>query len=186
MAVSTDDEEIAGVARDCGAAVPFVRPADLCGDFIGTTEVVAHATQWGLSQGLPLKAVCCVYATAPLIQVDDMERSLPALESGNWFYAFAATDFATSIFRSFRLSSKGGVEMFYPEYFENRSQDLPQALHDAAQFYWGRPLAWLAGERIFDVHSFPVLIPRWRVQDIDTEEDWTRPTSCTDSQRHSL
>ena len=64
--------------------------------------------------------------------------------------------------------------MFFPENFERRSQDLPQALHDAAQFYWGRPTAWLDERRIFSNNSKPIVIPRWRVQDIDTDDDWRR------------
>ena len=64
--------------------------------------------------------------------------------------------------------------MFFPEHFSTRSQDLPTALHDAGQFYWGRPSAWIEGKRVFDKSSSPVIIPRWRVQDIDTEEDWLR------------
>ena len=64
--------------------------------------------------------------------------------------------------------------MFFPEHFSTRSQDLPTALHDAGQFYWGRPSAWIVGKRIFDRHSIPVVIPRWRVQDIDTQDDWER------------
>lgn len=64
--------------------------------------------------------------------------------------------------------------MFYPEHFATRSQDLPEALHDAGQFYWGLPDAWTGGKRIFDAWSTVVLLPRWRVQDIDTSEDWER------------
>jgi pseudaminic acid cytidylyltransferase len=84
------------------------------------------------------------------------------------------TDFAAPIFRSFKETSEGGIEMFFPEHFATRSQDLPVALHDAGQFYWGRPSAWLEGKRIFDRHSKPLLIPRWRVQDIDNSDDWRR------------
>jgi len=64
--------------------------------------------------------------------------------------------------------------MFFPEHFTSRSQDLPEAFHDAGQFYWGRPDAWLTGKGIFEKHSAPIIIPRWRVQDIDTEGDWQR------------
>lgn len=64
--------------------------------------------------------------------------------------------------------------MFFPENFEKRSQDLPIALHDAAQFYWGLPEAWLSGKHIFAEHSTPIVLPRWRVQDIDNLDDWTR------------
>ena len=67
-----------------------------------------------------------------------------------------------------------GVKMFFPEHFESRSQDLPKALYDAGMFYMGRSDAWVQGLRIFDNHSFPLKIPSWRVQDIDTPEDWVR------------
>ena len=172
--VSTDDAEIAGVAKQWGAEVPFMRPDELANDYAGTTEVIAHATQWVLGQCWDVSAVCCIYATAPFVQVDDLKRGLAALESGDWAYAFTVTDFASSIFRSFKQNAEGGIEMFYPEHFSKRSQDLPTALHDAGQFYWGRPSAWIEGKRIFDRHSVPVVIPRWRVQDIDTQDDWIR------------
>jgi len=172
--VSTDDSEIARIARACGAEVPFMRPAELSTDHAGTTEVIAHATQWAIDQGLGVSAACCIYATAPFLQVEDLIFGLHALEAGRWAYAFSVTDFAAPVFRSFKLHEDGGVEMFFPEHFTTRSQDLPRALHDAAQFYWGLPSAWIEGKRIFDRHSTGVVIPRWRVQDIDTPEDWER------------
>jgi N-acylneuraminate cytidylyltransferase len=64
--------------------------------------------------------------------------------------------------------------MFFPEHFDTRSQDLPVALHDAGQFYWGTPSAWIERKRVFDRHSCAVAIPRWRVQDIDNQDDWVR------------
>ena len=172
--VSTDDVEIAEVAKQWGAEIPFMRPDELSNDYAGTTEVIAHATQWTLDQGLDVDAVCCIYATAPFVQVEDLKRGLKALESGDWAYAFTATDFAAPIFRAFKQFADGGIEMFFPENFSIRSQDLPTALHDAGQFYWGRPSAWLEDKRIFDRHSVPIFIPRWRVQDIDTPDDWNR------------
>lgn len=172
--VSTDDTEIAEVARAHGAEVPFMRPAELSDDHAGTTEVIAHAAQWALDQGLEVEAVCCIYATAPFVQVDDLQRAWVAFASGDWAYAFTATDFAAPIFRAFRQVDDGGVEMFFPEHFLTRSQDLPLALHDAGQFYWGSPEAWIEGKRVFDRHSIPIIVPRWRVQDIDTPEDWER------------
>ncbi len=172
--VSTDDAEIAEVAKQCGAEVPFMRPEALSNDHAGTTPVVAHATQWALDQGFDVSAVCCIYATAPFVQTDDLKQGWDALNSGDWDYAFTVTDFAAPIFRSFKQTAEGGVEMFFPEHFAMRSQDLPVALHDAGQFYWGRPTAWLEGKRIFDRRSKPIVIPRWRVQDIDNQDDWER------------
>jgi N-acylneuraminate cytidylyltransferase len=172
--VSTDDAEITEVAKQWGAEVPFIRPAKLSDDYAGTTEVIAHAAQWALDQGFEVDAVCCIYATAPFVQVEDLKRGWEALKSEEWAYAFTATDFASPIFRSFTQTADGGIEMFFPEHFATRSQDLPPALHDAGQFYWGRPSAWLSGKRIFDHHSIPIIIPRWRVQDIDNHDDWAR------------
>jgi len=172
--VSTDDAEIAAVAGQCGAQAPFTRPPELSGDHAATTEVIAHAVQWARGQGWAPGAVCCLYATAPFTRGEDIRRGMEALESGKWEYAFSATDFAAPVFRSFRRNPDGSVEMFFPEHFPTRSQDLPAAWHDAAQFYWGKPAAWLEGKPLFAPHSFAVTIPRWRVQDIDTEEDWAR------------
>lgn len=172
--VSTDDPEIAQVSKQFGAEVPFIRPAELSNDFASTTEVVAHATRWALNHGLDVKSVCCIYATAPFIREEDLKQGCEVLESGEWDYAFTATNFAAPIFRSFKETSQGGLEMFFPEHFLTRSQDLPLALHDAGQFYWGYPESWTQGKRIFGDRSKAIIIPRWRVQDIDTLEDWKR------------
>ncbi|MDD2700472.1 MAG: pseudaminic acid cytidylyltransferase [Sideroxydans sp.] len=172
--VSTDDSEIAEIAKQWGAETPFMRPEELSNDHAGTTPVIAHATQWALAQGMDVEAVCCIYATAPFVKVDDLKRGWESLISDDWDFAFSVTDFAAPIFRAFKETESGGIEMFYPEYFSTRSQDLPVALHDAGQFYWGRPAAWIESKRIFDQRSKPVLIPRWRVQDIDTPDDWAR------------
>jgi pseudaminic acid cytidylyltransferase len=170
--VSTDDPEIAAIAVSLGAEVPFVRPAELANDHAGTTEVVAHATQWALNQQLQVSEVCCIYATAPFVEPEDLRRGLSALESGAWRYAFSATEFPAPIFRAFRPLPGGGVQMFFPEHMSTRSQDLPAALHDAGQFYWGTKQAWLDMAPVFSEHSIAVLIPRTRSQDIDTPEDW--------------
>jgi len=172
--VSTDDEEIAVVAKSCGAEVPFMRPVELSNDYAGTTEVIAHVVTWMHEQGWQPEAICCIYATSVFLVADDLKKGLDALSNGNWSYAFSVTDFEYPMFRSFKEHPEGGVDMFFPEYFEKRSQDLPVALHDAAQFYWGKPDAWQNGMRLFDRHSYPVMIPNWRAQDIDTEENWIR------------
>ena len=174
IVVSTDDPQIAEVARQYGAEVPFVRPAELSNDHAGTTAVIAHAVDWLQQQGASISAACCLYATAPFARADDLRQALQVLEAGDWLYVFPVTSYAFPIFRSVRLDDGRRVEMFFPEHFATRSQDLPEALHDAGQFYWGRPQAWLSQARIFDRHSTAITLPRWRVQDIDTEEDWRR------------
>lgn len=172
--VSTDDAEIAEAARSTGADVPFMRPADLADDHSGTIPVIAHATSWALDQGWPIEAVCCVYPTAPMIAQNDLAEGLRLLEEGTHDFVVTATDYASPIFRAFVQAENGGLEMVFPEHFDSRSQDIPRALHDAAQFYWGRPGSWTSAKTLFGPRSTALLIPRWRVQDIDTEEDWVR------------
>ena len=172
--VSTDDPEIAEVAQELGAEVPFIRPAELADDHAGTIPVIAHSVSWAKNQGWRLEAVCCIYPTAPLISPADLAEGLRLLEEGTHDFVLTATDYASPIFRAFRETDEGGVKMFFPEHFESRSQDLPRALHDAAQFYWGRPGAWLSSTIMFGPRSRALVIPRWRVQDIDTVDDWVR------------
>lgn len=172
--VSTDDEEIAEVSRTCGAKVPFVRPAKLADDQTGTIPVIRHSIEWFREQGQDPSVVCCVYATAPFIRPADIRRGLKILEEKDATYAFATTRFAFPIQRAIRVRSSGNMEMFFPDQFNSRSQDLEEAFHDAGQFYWGRAHAWLSEEVFFSPESAAVMLPRYRVQDIDTEEDWKR------------
>ena len=172
--VSTEDAEIAEVARQAGAEVSFMRPAELADDHTGTIAVIAHATRWAKEQGWPIEAICCVYPTAPMIAPHDLAEGLRLLREGPRDFVLAATDYAAPVQRAFRQAEGGSIEMFFPEHFDSRSQDLPRALHDAAQFYWGRPEVWLSARTLFGPRTSVVLVPRWRVQDIDTPEDWTR------------
>lgn len=170
--VSTDDDEIAEVAVRFGAQAPFFRPAELADDFAGTHEVVGHAVRWLLDSGLPVSHACCIYATAPLIQSEDIRKGLQLLEGSDWKSVFAATSFAYPIFRSFLRDSAGGLSMVFPQHFQTRSQDLPEAFHDAGQFYWARAADWLEPSVGFSKSATIIQIPRWRTQDIDTPEDW--------------
>ena len=174
IVVSTDDAEIAQVARQCGAQVPFMRPAELSDDHTGTTAVMAHAIDRLAEQGQPPEQVCCLYATAPFVSADDLRRGLTVLTETGGDYAFSVTSYAFPIQRAIRVTPAGRVAMFNSEHFDTRSQDLEEAYHDAGQFYWGRASSWLTGKVIFGADSVAVLLPRHRVQDIDTEEDWQR------------
>ena len=172
--VSTDDGEIADVARQCGASVPFMRPGELSDDHTGTIPVIRHAIEWYNQQGQSVQEACCLYATAPFVRAQDLHRGLEILQGNNCDYAFSVTSYAFPIQRAIRINGAGRIEMFSPEHFNTRSQDLEEVFHDAGQFYWGRAEAWLQGKMIFSPNSLPVLLPRHRVQDIDTPEDWVR------------
>ena len=173
--VSTDDAEIADVARQCGAEVPFIRPPELSDDHTGTTPVIAHAIGWMNANGSQqVDLACCIYATAPFVSAADLVEGLGTLQREGGDYAFSVTSYAFPIQRAIRITASHRVEMFYPAQFKTRSQDLEEAFHDAGQFYWGKASAWLAAGPIFTHASVPVILPRHRVQDIDTMEDWVR------------
>lgn len=172
--VSTDDDEIAEVACAYGAEVPFVRPPELSDDHTGTIPVISHAIEWISRNVAPVDLACCIYATAPFVQPDDLMRGFDLLQKSEADYAFSVTSYAFPIQRAIRITSDERVEMFSPEHFNTRSQDLEDAFHDAGQFYWGLAAAWLAGKPLFSHCATPVPLPRHRVQDIDTAEDWER------------
>lgn len=172
--VSTDDTEIAEVARMHGAEVPFMRPAELSDDHTATIPVISHAIEWFREKGDTPAQVCCIYATAPFVRAEDIQQGLRVLEQTRSDYAFSVTSYAFPIQRAIRITPQGRVEMFQPEHFNTRSQDLEEAFHDAGQFYWGSATAWLTGKPIFSPDAAPVILPRHRVQDIDTLEDWAR------------
>ena len=175
--VSTDDAEIAAVAKDCGADVPFMRPAKLADDYTGTIPVIAHTIEWCQKQGLRPEAVCCIYATAPFLRPDDIRQGLEILLETGCDYVFSVTRYPFPIQRALRITDKGRIEMLYPENYKMRSQDLEETYHDAGQFYWGSVGTWLDGKAIFSNNASPVILPYDRVQDIDTPEDWRRAES---------
>ncbi|SFT81916.1 pseudaminic acid cytidylyltransferase [Halomonas saccharevitans] len=172
--VSTDDDAIADVAREWGAEVPFRRPEALADDHTGTVPVIAHALDWLEAHGDTPRQVCCVYATAPFVQADDLRRGLAILEAEGADYVFSVTSYAFPIQRALRLTAEGRVAMFQPEHAQTRSQDLEEAFHDAGQFYWGRAEAWRQALPLMGPGAAPAMLPRHRVQDIDTPEDWQR------------
>lgn len=172
--VSTDDTEIADVARDCGAHVPFMRPATLSDDHATSIAVVAHAVDWLRAAGQPPDDVCCLYATAPFVSPRDLRTALDVLQISGAPFCFPVTTFAFPIQRALARDADGAVRMLHPEHEITRSQDLAEHVHDAGQFYWGRARAWADGLPIYAPHSRTILMPRHRVQDIDTEEDWQR------------
>ena len=172
--VSTDDQEIAEVAKSFGAEVPFIRPDELANDHAATIPVVKHAIEWFDEQGQLPTDVCCLYATAPFIQSQTISKAFQQLQESEADYCFSVTSFAFPIQRSIRITQDDKVNMFYPENFNVRSQDLEEAYHDAGQFYWGTSEAFINEHELFSSESIPVVIPRYLTQDIDTPEDWTR------------
>jgi len=172
--VSTDDDEIVEVARKYGAQVPFVRPDELSNDYVGTIPVIKHAIEWMEDNKNPVENVCCLYATSPFIQSQTISKAFQQLKDLRADYCFSVTRFAFPIQRAVKIVQDNKVDMFYPEYFNIRSQDLEEAYHDAGQFYWGKAQAFKDELPIFSEVATPYILPRYLVQDIDTLEDWTR------------
>lgn len=173
LIVSTDDDEIAAVARDAGAEVPFTRPAALADDHAATIPVIRHALDWLEAEGALPETLCCLYATAPFVRPDDLCAGAALLGEGVDF-VLAATEYAFPIQRALRLAPDGAVGMLDPVAYGTRSQDLEPAFHDAGQFYWGRSRAWRQAAEFFGPHTRALILPRHRVQDIDTPQDWDR------------
>jgi N-acylneuraminate cytidylyltransferase len=170
--VSTDDLEIATVSRQYGAETPFTRPAELANDFADTNAVVKHALAWYLERGMAFDYACCIYATAPFIKPFYLKIGYEKIENSGKQFAFSVTTYDFPIQRAIRISPEFGVEPFYSEFSNSRSQDLEEAYHDAGQFYWGTAQAYLEDKHLFSELSTPVILPRYMVQDIDTLEDW--------------
>lgn len=172
--VSTDDIKIAKISKFYGAEIPFIRPAELSDDYVGESDVMSHAVSWMLERNWKVDTVCCIYATGALIKDDDLKKAYELFKTKKYNYVFASTSFSYPIQRAFKKKVGGGIEMFNPEHYKTRSQDLEEGFHDAGQFYFGKPEAWISMKRQFDKYSEVIQIPSWRVQDIDTLEDWVK------------
>lgn len=180
--VSTDSDEIKEVAEDCGAEVPFSRPADLSDDQTQTSPVLLHCLKFLLESGSPVDSFACVYATAPFLCVDDIKRGFDLLRKTGRDSALSVTSFGFPIQRALKIGKSGGVRFFWPEHQVTHSRDLEEGYHDAGMFYLFDAERFLSLESHYPPRQMPiilpdavpVILPRWRVQDIDTPEDWQR------------
>ena len=172
--VSTDDAEIAEVAKSFGASVPFLRPEFLANDYAGTIPVIKHAIEWFDDQNQLPSEVCCLYATAPFVQADAIRRAYKKMMQDQVDYCFTVTSFASPIQRAIKVTAENRIEMLHPENLETRSQDLEESYHDAGQFYWGKAESFRQQKPLFSKGATPYILPRHLVQDVDTLEDWRR------------
>ena len=172
--VSTDSVEVADIARNYGADVPFMRPAELSNDVVGTRPVTNHAISYCIEHFFKPEFCCCIYATAPFLQVEYLKQGLSLLKAqADKSFAFSVTSFPFPIQRAISIN-ESGISPMFADQIGKRSQDLEEAFHDAGQFYWGKTDDYLSKKKIFSHHSLPVALPRYLVQDIDTLEDWQR------------
>ncbi len=170
--VSTDSAEIAATATKYGAEAPFVRPGELSDDHATSIAVFSHALRWLGENDRDYDHACLIYATAPFIRVEDLRRGFEEITLTRVSSVFSVTTFPSTVFRAMKIGAAGSLEMIWPQYEMTRSNDLPETYHDAAQFYWVDTRKFLEEERLYTSDALPVVLPRTRVQDIDTQEDW--------------
>lgn len=172
--VSTDDNEIAAIARAYGAEAPFERPADLADDHTPTVPVIAHAIGEIQASEWPVEFAACIYPGVPMIDPLDLSRAFSMLVAARGEgYVFPVAAFPSAIQRALRRAPDGRVSPFNPEHVGTRTQDLEPGYYDAGQFYWATAATWQAGLSIH-AHGRALVLPEWRVVDIDTPDDWDR------------
>lgn len=172
--VSTEDKEIADIAQRYGADTPFTRPEELADDYTTTTDVIKHTLTWFADHDQPIEYICCLYATAPLLDVEKIREGAKAVIEQGYSYAFPVTEFDFPIQRAVKRLEDGSIEMLSPKHINTRSQDLPPTYHDAGQFYWGRAEAFLSDVPFYSKKCYSIIIPGETVQDIDTPSDWLK------------
>lgn len=174
VVVSTDDEEIAKIAKEYGAEVPFLRPKELSDDFIMPQVAIEHMLEYLDNNCKKYNIYCTIYPTAPLLQTQYLIRGANELINTDAVNVFSATSMPYPIQRSFKIDKNNRCEMFWPENYNVRSQDLEEAYHDAGQFYWTHRdrQKHIKNKIILSRDSIAIILPRYLVQDIDSLEDW--------------
>ncbi len=169
--VSTDDEEIAEIARKAGAKVPFLRSGETANDFANTTDVMLEVLKTYKEQGQTFTHACCIYPTAPFITADKLKKAMELLAKSGADSVLPVVKFSFPPQRSVVIEN-GYLKFVKPEYMFTRSQDLEAYYHDAGQFYALNTESFLSQKRLVMEKTMPMEMPELEVQDIDTEEDW--------------
>ena len=166
--VSTDDEQIAAIAKQYGASVPFMRSAETANDYASSDDVLVEVLNEYQKRGKVFDNMCCIYATAPLISSNDLAEALQLLNNSKFDCVYPVVEFSYPIWRCLDVAEDGSMKRHWPEFEYSRSQDLPKEYHDSGTFYWHR----IADGKITDGKLGAIIMSEERVQDIDTETDW--------------
>ncbi|MCR6591938.1 CMP-N-acetylneuraminic acid synthetase [Campylobacter insulaenigrae] len=169
--VSSDNDEIITIAQNIGAKTPFIRDAKLSDDYTSSTAVIKDAIIQLENLGYIYDNVCCLYATAPLIDENILKQAYNQFIYEDCNFLFSACEFEYPIQRAFYTDQDNKVYMFDEKFYYTRSQDLTKAYHDAGAFYFGKKDAWLKQDFMFKPYSKAFLLPKNQVCDIDTYED---------------
>jgi N-acylneuraminate cytidylyltransferase len=169
--VSTDDEEIAVIARKLGASVPFLRSGETSNDYALTADVILEVLTQYEAKGQSFEYCCCLYPTAPFVTAAKLAVAFELLHSSGAKSVVPVVRFGFPILRSFKIDN-GLVRMNWPEFMNKRSQDLEPAFHDCGQFYFLNTASFRSEKKLFTDFTIPLEVPESEVQDIDNEEDW--------------
>lgn len=169
--VSTDDEEIANIAKHYGASVPFIRSNKNSDDFATTFDVIEEVIIQYKQAGKKFKNLCCLYSCAPFVTSEILYKAYSQLKAEKFDTVFPVIEYSFPIQRALK-KDKGKVSMILPENLNKRSQDLERYYHDAGQFYWCNTDRLLASKKILTSNSGGFEISELKAQDIDTEIDW--------------
>ena len=169
--VSTDDKEIAGVARQYGASVPFFRSAETANDYATTVDVLLEVIETYKQQGKVFDTICCLYSTAPFVTSERLKEAYSKL-SDNVDACFTMVEYSYPVQRSLRINENGRVEMRHPEHLKSRTQDLEKVYHDAGQFYFMKTKTLIDEKTVWCKKTAPLVLSELEVQDLDTLTDW--------------
>jgi len=169
--VSTDDEEIAKIAKEYGAKVPFFRSNENSDDFATTFDVIEEVIFAYKEKGMEFDNLCCLYSCAPFVSGKDLQTALNLLVEKKFDTVFPVLSFSFPIQRALR-ESEGKINMIHEEHLTTRSQDLEDRFHDAGQFYWCNTEEVLKTRKLLTLNTGGLIISELAAQDIDTEIDW--------------
>ena len=164
--VSTDDKEIAKVAKQYGATIPFMRSNKNADDFATLNDVFLEVENWYKQNGRIFDAYCLILPTAPLITVELLKKGAELLISSVFDSVRPVVRFGYPIQRAVKLED-GKISFFYPEFYKSRSQDLEPSFHDAGMFYF-----IMSGKSLIDENKGGLKIEETYAQDIDSSSDW--------------
>ena len=171
--VSTDDSFFRSVALEFGAEVPFIRPKYLSDDYTNTVDVVKHAISTLDNKNDDIDIVGCIYPCAPFIQVEDLLKASNLVNNNPDKFCYPITAYTHPIERSLIRSRHGELTLKYPEFENARTQDFDKLFYDSGQFYIAKKNVW-SDSNAMHSNAIGLVIPNWRVVDIDTEEDFNR------------
>ena len=169
--VSTDDIEIASLAKEFGAKVPFIRSKKASDDFATTFDVVKEVIEKYEDNNQKFDTVCCIYPCAPFITVNTLKVSFKIFNENKFESVFPVIQYNTPIQRALKREGDQ-IKFLNEDFILSRSQDLEKNYHDAGQFYWINSKMCILKKNIISDNSGCIVISEFEAQDIDNEIDW--------------